>query len=620
MCGIFGIAIKANASIKNKKIDQILDSLYKNSESRGKESSGILVNRSGNLVIAKSNEGAKKFIKTKEYKKCLNIGLNQNKRENTIILGHSRLVTNGRGCLNRNNQPIYSDNIAIVHNGIIVNDKDVFKDLQLKPKTEVDTEAIVAAISNKISLGNSIENAINLAFKDLKGSASIALTRAGSSELILYTNTGSLYYFIHNDLIIFASEKYILENVIKESFGFKVNELNIINTPLGMAKSFCIESLKHSRGDLEDLSQEDYPNFRKIKRCAKCILPFTFPHIEFDQNGVCNYCNNYKKIKLREISELKNKIQDAKNSNLKNCLVGISGGRDSCYGLHIIKKELELNPISFTYDWGLVTDEARRNIAKICGKLGIENIVVSADIAKKRSYVRKNIQAWIKKPSLKMIPLFMAGDKLFYYYAHKLRRQTKIPLFIFCAGNELESTAFKVGFNGVKEGSKLGILTSLNFKNKIILLMSYLLEVLKNPYYINSSIIDTLKSFHSSYFLKDDYIYLYHYYEWNEVKITKLIKDEYDWVGAVDTTSTWRTGDGTSSFYNYIYYTVAGFTENDTFRSNQIREGVITRNEAMDIVEKENLPRWISLQEYANTIGFNLDEALLAIHRMKKLY
>ena len=113
---------------------------------------------------------------------------------------------------------------------------------------------------------------------------------------------------------------------------------------------------------------------------------------------------------------------------------------------------------------------------------------------------------------------------------------------------------------------------------------------------------------------------MYHYYEWNEVKITKLIKDEYDWVGAVDTTSTWRTGDGTSSFYNYIYYSVAGFTENDTFRSNQIREGVITRNEAMNIVEKENLPRWISLQEYANTIGFNLDEALLAIHRIKKLY
>ena len=31
--------------------------------------------------------------------------------------------------------------------------------------------------------------------------------------------------------------------------------------------------------------------------------------------------------------------------------------------------------------------------------------------------------------------------------------------------------------------------------------------------------------------------------------------------------------DGTAGFYNYVYHTVAGFTEHDTFRSNQIREG-----------------------------------------------
>ena len=49
--------------------------------------------------------------------------------------------------------------------------------------------------------------------------------------------------------------------------------------------------------------------------------------------------------------------------------------------------------------------------------------------------------------------------------------------------------------------------------------------------------------------------------------------DSYGWERAVDTSSTWRLGDATAPFYNYIYYTVAGFTEHDTFRSNQIREG-----------------------------------------------
>lgn len=47
----------------------------------------------------------------------------------------------------------------------------------------------------------------------------------------------------------------------------------------------------------------------------------------------------------------------------------------------------------------------------------------------------------------------------------------------------------------------------------------------------------------------------------------------------MDTNTTWRIGDGTAAFYNYVYYTVAGFTEHDTFRSNQIREGQMTREE-----------------------------------------
>ena len=48
----------------------------------------------------------------------------------------------------------------------------------------------------------------------------------------------------------------------------------------------------------------------------------------------------------------------------------------------------------------------------------------------------------------------------------------------------------------------------------------------------------------------------------------------------LDTKSTWRIGDGTASFYNYVYTLVAGFSENDTFRSNQIREGMINQRKS----------------------------------------
>ena len=59
------------------------------------------------------------------------------------------------------------------------------------------------------------------------------------------------------------------------------------------------------------------------------------------------------------------------------------------------------------------------------------------------------------------------------------------------------------------------------------------------------------------------------YVPWDEGQIVSTIIDRYDWETAPDTKSTWRIGDGTAAFYNFIYWTAAGFTESDTFRAGQ---------------------------------------------------
>ena len=100
--------------------------------------------------------------------------------------------------------------------------------------------------------------------------------------------------------------------------------------------------------------------------------------------------NNFNKNKLLSIVE-----NYRKNNGKADCLVPLSGGRDSIL-FHYVKNELNMNPIAFTYDWGMVTDLARRNIARICGQLEVENIIVAADIQWKRDNIRKNILAWLK--------------------------------------------------------------------------------------------------------------------------------------------------------------------------------------------------------------------------------
>ena len=58
-------------------------------------------------------------------------------------------------------------------------------------------------------------------------------------------------------------------------------------------------------------------------------------------------------------------------------------------------------------------------------------------------------------------------------------------------------------------------------------------------------------------------------------------------------------GDGQTAFNNFIYYTVAGFSEYDNFRSNQIREGLISRDEAIRLAEEDNKFKYNTLKNFS---------------------
>ena len=79
-------------------------------------------------------------------------------------------------------------------------------------------------------------------------------------------------------------------------------------------------------------------------------------------------------------------------------------------------------------------------------------------------------------------------------------------------------------------------------------------------------------------------------------------------------------GDGQTAFNNFVYFSIAGFSEYDNFRSNQIREGLISRNEALNLIKEDNKPRYETLKNFSEIIGFNLDIVLSKISSIEKLY
>lgn len=676
MCGIFGIIAKEEKYSRYKLL-RALEDLAKLSQVRGKDSSGLAFRFefSQKIEVLRGPVSIDELMQTNEYKKLKSDILSVSKAHfNKIFaaLGHARLVTNGTQLEDVNNQPVIKDGIVGVHNGIIVNETELWHNHNdLIREYEIDTEIIYALIRKYLNNSNTTIQSCNNTNSQLFGTVSTGFMLNDREEFIVFTNNGSLYTLTNNkDIFIYSSEKNILTNLINKNRDlfsddfiieqvpankgfiisyndFKIDEFehdknyknNISNILLKKLKiivtnyrpikeqlhavidlkKFRINSLQESERKLLEYNNEQ---IYKLKRCTKCILPETFPFIEFDENGVCNICNNYVKKNLsKPIKELQELVAPYRKKNgLPDCLVPFSGGRDSTYTLHIVKNVLKMNPIAFTYDWGMVTDLGRRNIARVTGKLGVENIIVSADIHWKRENIRKNIQAWLKNPELGMIPLFMAGDKYFFYYTGKVKKENDIKLNIWGI-NPLENTDFKVGFCGLPLRFKKKRIYSISIADQFKLFGYVGKNIFKSPSYINQSIFDTLGSFASRYFVKkSDYYHMFDYYRWNEKEIEDLIINEYKWEKSIDTKTTWRIGDGTAGFYNYVYYTVAGFSEYDTFRSNQIREGMLERDKALKLVNEENIPRYESIKWYLEIIGLDFVTVIKKVNKIPKLY
>ncbi len=659
MCGIFGIVAQRASILPMSELHRLLDSLFALSESRGKEAAGLAIGTDDQILVLKRNLRGKVFSRLPQVKKMLattdNCAL--------TLMGHTRMVTNGDARDVANNQPVVRDNLACIHNGIITNEGAIWQaEPDLARLHAVDTEVFLALTESSLRQGQSLICAVQQAIKRLIGANSFAVMHGKGNGVVLATTNGSLYWAADEQarLALFASERFILEQILDRAplrgliplstiqhvhpgaglvlavSGLMVrqfeldeggldHDLPIMDRPIvdyGSASDLPIKHLSVPNVarlfELEQATRIDFELIRRLRRCTVCLLPETFPFIQFDEAGVCSVCRRNKPVPIPGKEVLLRQIGTNSKSSLA-CLAPISGGRDSCYGLHYMVKELGLHPVAYTYDWGMVTDLARRNISRMCGALGIEHILVSADIARKREFIRMNVSAWLKRPHLGTVPLFMAGDKQFFYFAEKLRSQMRLQTILFSM-NPLERTDFKVGFCGIDEGYEKNKHYEPTLLNKLRLASFYGEQYLLNPAYLNASLLDTLGAYASYYLLPKRYEQLFDYIPWHEAEIEQTLINGYDWELATDTRSTWRIGDGTAPFYNYIYLRVAGFSENDTFRSNQIREGLIDRETALARIEAENQPRIESLAWYFDVIGLDAMQAIQRVNAMPKLY
>ncbi|TAK42798.1 MAG: glucosamine 6-phosphate synthetase [Betaproteobacteria bacterium] len=602
MCGIFGVVSKSTVSPADLRL------LATCSQQRGKDSSGLFFTGQGGYRLYRATEAITSLLDT------------VNPRRSSFVMGHSRLITNGLA----DNQPVYRDSVCVIHNGIVVNHDSLWETVGKQRRQEIDTEIIAAIAARALENGEPVEEIAKSVISQCKGvvACAVALPRLG--HLCLFSNNGSLYLGAKGDSTYFASESYPLTKLGCADVR-QVRDGVVLDIPASPAEVTIQEVNGRETNLIPSLGkhsgEEKLLEYRPCvsRRCSKCLLPETMPFIRFDHEGVCNYCHHYKpRNRPRPTAELFKLVEPYRRTHGDDCIVPFSGGRDSCYGLHLIVNELKMKPITYTYDWGMVTDLGRRNISRMCAELGVENIIVADDITKKRKNIAMNLKAWLKSPHLGMVSILTAGDKHFFRHVETVKAQTGISLNLWGV-NPLEVTHFKAGFLGVPPDFEEERVYSHGAMKQLRYHMLRLKAMLQSPGYFNRSLWDTLSGeYYRSFTKKSDYYHIFDYWRWDEKLIDRTL-EKYEWEKAPDTRATWRIGDGTAAFYNYVYYSVAGFSEHDTFRSNQIREGDLTREEALAMVEDENRPRYPNIKWYLDAIGMDFEEVIQVVNAIPKL-
>lgn len=322
------------------------------------------------------------------------------------------------------------------------------------------------------------------------------------------------------------------------------------------------------------------------RRCINCILPETFPGIRFDKTGLCSACSSWKNTKkcLTKKSKrtLDKIIQDYKGKTPKyDVIVGLSGGKDSSYTAYYLKKRYDLKILGINYDIGYRSDYALKNIELLCDQLDIALITLRPNrtllkklfthflrehgefcsVCNNLGYLIAASLSWREKNCLGFPPLMVGGWSKRYEFQQSVS-VTSMKYFFENLTPELLEELLEEPFI---EKDVVREFTSLNDPRQA---------------QIGTEQNKRLGEYAMHFVQLPDYV------EWSVREIPHILSSELGWVHPSDTHES-HFDCVLFPIKEYLKFKKYGLTQETIKNSVLIREGHMTRTEALERVSLE---------------------------------
>lgn len=340
-----------------------------------------------------------------------------------------------------------------------------------------------------------------------------------------------------------------------------------------------------------------------MKRCSRCTLPDTIKGIIFDEEGVCNFCRDYRPIEYLGEDRLAEVFEEAKKREGKyDCIVPLSGGRDSSYVLYLAAGKYGLKTLAVNFDNEFRSDQAPVNMKKACDVLGVDFVSMRS----KRDIARKIVASSIKHSSragLKTLATSFCDACAYGYHAavFMMAEKNDVPLILW-GSSRMEYTEHITDPFFVESktlGSRL-----LNQPRVLKLKLLRLLQRLE--FYVPGNLARSLRL--AGPVLMNDSIKevkVFDYIPWDQETIVNTIQSELGWSKPDEAVSTWRTDCELEKLVEYCFMNLFGCSKRCLGYHNMINEGQMTAEEALEL-ENQVTPEFTEeLRKLLEDIGLS---------------
>ena len=295
----------------------------------------------------------------------------------------------------------------------------------------------------------------------------------------------------------------------------------------------------------------------KPKICKKCVLCENKPFIWLNEEKVCNICSEFDKTMQKKQlleSEFFKLLNKHRGKGKYDCMVMCSGGKDSVMSLYLIKKKYKMNPLVFTFDHGFEDETAIKNIKNAVSALNVDWLYYRTD------YIQEAFQLIIKTNS--KAPICNVCALWYIQLAYKTAKQYKIPMIVAGWRKAQSNTGINSEYTQMSEA------TSKFIKNELRKISKY-----KNFPENTKQAISVGKGIRM--------VSPHWFIDWKE-SYKEILKNNLNWEPTKDSYPANSTNCRMNFVSTYLSMKNYGFTHYHIEKSKDIREGRISRKEAIN--------------------------------------